>query len=153
MIYWTGYGDETGQFETNAPRAVLRDATNVEEVVVRLRDGSRKGSTLRFEAEIITSGRAQNVLDKKVVQVVETATQDVIAHDPEPTTMAQVDVWIDMPSRITQPESPNSAAADATTKSTVRAATPATRAMTGNGIYSIRLRTCWNDLATFPPGW
>ena len=76
MAYWTRYGDETGQFATNPPRAVLRVATGAtEEVVVRLRNGSSEGSTLRFEAEIITSPRVWGVLEKKVDQVDETAAQ------------------------------------------------------------------------------
>ncbi len=151
MMYWTEYGDETGQFDTNAPRAVLRPKTGTDEVVVRLRDGSRTGSTLRFEAEIITRPRVQNVLDKKIEQIVETATD--IAPDPEPTAMAHVDVYVDMPNRIAQPELPTT---DTAAKSTVRAATPATRARRCNGIYSSRLVQCWNEIGTYPEnvgGW
>ncbi len=149
MNYWTEYGDETGQFETNAPRAVLRDATSNDEVIVRLRDGSRKDSTLRFEAEIISSPRVKNVLDGKVDDVVETATPDEIEHELQPTTMTQLSVYIDIPARIVQPETPIPAPADATTKSTMRTATPATRGMRCNNIYSSRLSACWNEIGTY----
>jgi hypothetical protein len=149
MNYWTEYGDETGQFETNAPRAVLRDATSADEVIVRLRDGSLKGSTLRFEAELISAPRVQNVLDGKVGEVVETDIPGEIEHELQPTTMTQLSVYIDIPARIAQPETPIPAAADATTKSTLRTATPATRAMSCSGVYSSRLRTCWNDIGTY----
>lgn len=148
MAYWTRYGDETGQFATNPPRAVLRVATGAtEEVVVRLRNGSSEGSTLRFEAEIITSPRVWGVLEKKVDQVDETAAQVEHAHDLEPTTLENVEMFIDMPNRITQPE----ASADGAAKSMLRTATPSARSnLTCNGITSSRLRTCWNNIGTYP---
>lgn len=148
MAYWTSYGDETGQFVTNPPRAVLRVADGAsEEVVVRLRNGSNEGSTLRFEAEVITSPRVWGVLEQKVDQVDETAAQVEHEHDLEPTTLENVEVFIDMPNRITQPEAP--AVGDA--KSTLRRATPSLRSnLTCNGITSSRLRTCWNNIGTYP---
>ena len=148
MAYWTRYGDETGQFESNPPRAVIRvadgaDAT--EEVVVRLRDGSNEGSTLRFEAEIITSPRVWGVLEKKVDQADETTPQVEHTHDLEPTTLDNVEVFIDMPTRITQPEAPAEPAA----KSTLRTATPSTRNRTCNGVTSSQLSRCWNDIGQY----
>jgi hypothetical protein len=154
MAYWTRYGDETGQFVTNPPRAVLRVADGAaEEVVVRLRNGSNEGSTLRFDAEIITSPRVWGVLEKKVDQVDETAAQVEHTHELEPTTMENVEMFIDMPARITQPDAPTAKAANAGATSMLRAA-PSTRSMTCNGVRSSRLVRCWNEIGTYgQPAW
>jgi len=155
MAYWTSYGDETGQFAVNPPRAVLRVADGAtEEVVVRLRNGSSEGSTLRFEAEIITSPRVWGVLEKKIDQVDETAAQVEHAHDLEPTTLENLEMFIDMPNRITQPDAPTPKAADAGATTMLRAAAPSTRSMTCNGIRSSRLVRCWNEIGTYGrPQW
>ncbi len=146
MRYWTGYGDETGQFEVNPPRAVLRPVDGSgDEVVVRLRDGSLQGSTLRFEAEVVASPRVWNVLEQKIDQVDETEA-DLPESAVVPEEMGAVEVFIDMPKRITQPEAPTDVASDAVVDSLLQTRTPATRAMTCNGNRSSQLVRCWQDL-------
>jgi hypothetical protein len=151
MRYWTAYGDETGQFEVNPPRAVLRPVDGSgDEVVVRLRDGRREdGQTLRFEAEVITSPRVWNVLEKKIDQVDETAVD--LPGNPQvadaPEEMGAVEVFIDMPKRIAQPVTVSyGATSDAVVDSLLQTRTPATRAMTCNGNRSSQLVRCWQDL-------
>jgi hypothetical protein len=146
MLYWTGYGDETGQFEANAPRAVLRPADGSgDEVVVRLRDGSRKGSTLRFEAEVVASPRVWSVLEKKIDQVDETEV-DLPESAVVPEEMGAVEVFIDMPKRIAQPDASTDVASGGAAKSMLQTRTPATRSMTCNGNRSSQLVRCWQDL-------
>ena len=127
------------------------DLDAADEVVVRLRDGSSEESTLRFEAEIITSPRTWGVLEHKVEQVDETAPHGEHAHQLEPTTLDNVEVFIDMPNRITQPEAPTEPAA----KSALGTATPSLRSnRTCNGITSSRLVRCWNEIGTYGlSGW
>jgi hypothetical protein len=148
LAYWTLYGDKTGQFETNPPRAVLHgldpgEGTR-EEVEVRLRDASPNGTTLTFDAEIITSTRVWNILDKKIAEIDETLPPS----DPElePTTLTDVEMFIDMPTRITQPE-PEPTSTERTIDSQIKATqTPTPRMLTCNGVRSSRLSRCWNDL-------
>jgi hypothetical protein len=148
LAYWTLYGDKTGQFETNPPRAVLHgldpgEGTR-EEVEVRLRDASPNGTTLTFDAEIITSTRVWNILDKKIAEIDETLPPS----DPElePTTLTDVEMFIDMPARITQPEQ-EATTTERTIDSQIKAAqTPTPRMLTCNGVRSSRLSRCWNDL-------
>jgi hypothetical protein len=153
LAYWTLYGDKTGQFETNPPRAVLHgldpgEGTR-EEVEVRLRDASRNGTTLTFDAEIITSTRVWNILDKKIAEIDETLPPS----DPElePTTLTDVEMFIDMPARITQPE-PEPTSTERTIDSQIKATqTPTPRMLTCNGVRSSRLSRCWNDLSDPSP--
>jgi len=148
LAYWTLYGDKTGQFETNPPRAVLHgldpgEGTR-EEVEVRLRDASPNGTTLTFDAEIITSTRVWNILDKKIAEIDETLPPS----DPElePTTLTDVEMFIDMPTRITRPE-PEPTSTERTIDSQIKATpTPTPRMLTCNGVRSSRLSRCWNDL-------
>ena len=148
LAYWILYGDQTGQFETNPPRAVLQGLDSgegtQEEIVVRLRDASRNGTTLTFDAEIITSTRVWNILDKKIAEIDETLPPG----DPElePTTLTDVEMFIDMPARITQPDQ-EATTTERTIDSQLKA-TPTTtpRMLTCNGVRSSRLSRCWNDL-------
>jgi hypothetical protein len=146
MRYWTAYGDETGQFETNAPRAVLQAvdaAGNLQQVVMRLSDGSRKGTTVRFHAEIITNENVQDTLDAKVDKVEQTEPPGEPVLVTEPTTLTDVELFVDMPQRITQPEAEDES---------VRAGwwtNPETWMPNGgtcNGVYSSRLRNCWENI-------
>ncbi len=142
MLYWTAYGDETGQFETNPPRAVLQAADaagNLQQIVVRLSDGSRRGSTLRFDAEIVTSENVQNVLDAKVDEVVETEPPGEPVLVTEPTTLADVELFVDMPKRIAQPEP----------ESPRQTRTWMPNGGNCNGVFSSRLRNCWDNIPAF----
>ena len=155
MAYWTAYGDETGQFESNPPRAVLQAADaagNLQEVVVRLSNGSREGTTVRFDAKIITNENAQNALDAKVDKVVQTEPSGEPVLVAEPTTLTDVEVYVDMPQRIIQPE--------ADTEARIRAgqarSNPQTWMPNGgtcNGVYSSRLRNCWQNIPSFGTIW
>jgi hypothetical protein len=155
MAYWTAYGDETGQFETNPPRAVLQAADaagNLQEVVVRLSNGSRNGMTVRFDAEIITNENVQDALDAKVDKVVQTEPSGEPVLVTEPTTLTDVELYVDMPQRITQPE--------ADTEARLRAgqarSNPQTWMPNGgtcNGVYSSRLRNCWQNIPSFGTIW
>ena len=154
MAYWTAYGDETGQFESNPPRAVLQAADaagNLQEVVVRLSNGSREGTTVRFDAKIITNENAQNALDAKVDKVVQTEPSGEPVLVAEPTTLTDVEVYVDMPQRIIQPE--------ADTEARIRAgqarSNPQTWMPNGgtcNGVYSSRLRNCWENIPSLGSG-
>jgi len=164
MAYWTGYGDETGQFTANPPRAVLRAADGSgggEEVVVRLRDGSQQGTTLRFDAQVITNPVVWDQLEAKVDRVDETTPPGEHDHETEPTALANVEMFVDMPRTITQPKAtPAAAAPGTTTTPSARRAenqgnwqTNPQRWMpnggTCNGVYSSRLRNCWENIPNF----
>ncbi|MBL6633318.1 MAG: hypothetical protein ISP32_02855 [Thermoleophilia bacterium] len=123
MAYWTEYGDETGQFTRTPPRAVLRAADGSgggEEVVVRLRDGSQKGTTLRFDAEVISNPAVWNQLELKVDRVDETTPPDQPSPDLEPTALTNVEMFVDMPRTITQPRAKRPAPGITTTPSARR---------------------------------
>ena len=123
LAYWDAYGDETGQFTANPPRAVLRAADasgSDEEVVVRLRNGSQKGTTLRFDAEVITSPAVWDQLEAKVDRVDETAPPGEPARELEPTALANVEMFVDMPRTITQPRAKRPAPGITTTPSARR---------------------------------
>lgn len=166
MAYWTGYGDRTGQFTANPPRAVLRAADGSgggEEVVVRLRDGSQKGTTLRFDAQVITNPAVWDQLEAKVDKVDETAPPEEPGHETEPTALTNVEMFVDMPRTITQPRATPAPAAPGTTT------TPSARKAenqanwqqnpqrwmpnggTCNGVTSSRLRNCWENIPNFCP--
>ena len=86
LAYWTGYGDVTGQFEESPPRAVLQ-GTNAAgdrvEIVVRLRDASRQGETVKFDAEVITNPRGVHKVEAKAHEVDQTdAGEHAIVSDP-----------------------------------------------------------------------
>ena len=182
MAYWTGYGDRTGQFTANPPRAVLRTADGSgggEEVVVRLRDGSQKGTTLRFDAEVITNPAVWDQLEVKVDKVDETAPLEEPGHQTEPTALTNVEMFVDMPRTITQPKA--QPAAPGTTTPSARKAenqnewrdwcrqfddrgwstgnapcesrTSPQQWMpnggTCNGVRSSRLRNCWGNIPNF----
>jgi len=143
MAYWTGYGDVTGQFTKNPPRAVVQgtDADgDLVEVVVRLRDASRTGGTVKFDAEVITNLKGLRKLEAKVDEVDQT---DVGEHASvsDPERLIDVEVFVDMPPKITQPqvETARSAARRAD-------AAPTPRILTCNGVRSSRLTTCWNNI-------
>ena len=152
MAYWTGYGDRTGQFTANPPRAVLRAADGSgggEEVVVRLRDGSQQGRTLRFDAQVITNPAVWDQLEAKVDKVDETAPLEEPGHETEPTALTNVEMFVDMPRTITQPKA-QPAAPGTTTPSARKAENQAQKWMpnggTCNGVYSSRLRNCWENI-------
>jgi len=155
MAYWTEYGDETGQFTRTPPRAVLRAADGSgggEEVVVRLRDGSQQGRTLRFDAQVITNPAVWDQLEAKVDRVDETTPPDEHGHETAPTAITNVEMFVDMPRTITQPKATPAAAAPGTTTtpSARRAENQTQRWMpnggTCNGVYSSRLRNCWENI-------
>ncbi len=151
MAYWTGYGDRTGQFTTNPPRAVLRTADGSGEgVVVRLRDGSQRGTTLRFDAEVITNPAVWNQLELKVDRVDETTPPDQPSPDLEPTALTNVEMFVDMPRTITQPKAQPAVPGATTTPSARKAENQAQKWMpnggTCNGVYSSRLRNCWENI-------
>ena len=153
LAYWTGYGDVTGQFTKNPPRAVVQgtDASGDRvEVVVRLRDATREGSTVRFDAEVITNPKGLRKVEAKVDQVDPTHVgEHLIVSDPEKLT--GVEVFVDMPPKITQLE-------EETTRSASHGAdaAPTPRTLTCNGVRSSRLTTCWDaitpELAQTWPG-
>ena len=152
MAYWTVYGDETGQFETNAPRAVLQAsdaAGNLKQVVVRLSDGSRKGMTVRFDAEIISNENVQDTLDGKIDKVDETEPAGEPVLVTEPTTLTDVELYVDMPKRITQPETEDESVR-ANWQSKPQKWMP--NGGTCNGVYSSRLRNCWENIPSLGSG-
>jgi hypothetical protein len=145
LVYWTGYGDVTGQFTKNPPRAVVQGtdaAGDRVEVVVRLRDATREGSTVRFDAEVITNPKGVRKVEAKVDQVDPTHVgEHVIVSDPKKLT--GVEVFVDMPPKITQPEEDT---ARTTTRQVDATQTTTPRNLRCNGVLSSRLRTCWNDI-------
>lgn len=143
LAYWTGYGDVTGQFEKRPPRAMVQgtDADgDLVEIVVRLRDASRQGDTVKFDAEVITNAKGLRKVEAKVEEVDRT---DVGEHASvsDPERLTDVEVFVDMPPKITQHE-------EQTARSAVRLAddAPSPRTLTCNGVRSSRLTTCWNDI-------
>ena len=98
MAYWTRYGDKTGQFKTTPPRVVLQgaDAAGDKKVVVRLRDASRTGTTLKFDAQVITSPAESEQLGAKIDKIDDTPQ----VGDPvlKPTALTDVELFVDMPS-------------------------------------------------------
>lgn len=153
MAYWTGYGDETGQFKTKPPRAVLQSAGSPEEVVVRLRDASRKGRTLSFDAEVVFSPAVWERLDHKVDEVDENPTPDELGSFRKPRVMADVEMFVDMPKKIIQPKPSSGFEGRALTRPTrsVRVGWPDEHPMlpddlTCAGVSSSRLRMCWNEM-------
>ena len=153
MRYWTLYGDKTGQFESDPPYAVVRGsgAQQGDAVVVKLRKGSRKGSTLTFEAEVETRGQVLRLLKSKIAQTVERQIGSLTQVN-KPEAMTNVAVHIDIPKTMTPP-------AQTAAKSMLRTAKPSMRAMTCNGNYSSQLVMCWQDLncvngagANYSPG-
>jgi len=164
MAYWTGYGDKTGQFTANPPRAVLRAADasgGGEEVVVRLRDGSQKGTTLRFDAQVITNPAVWDQLEAKVDRVDETTPPDEHGHETQPTELTNMEMFVDMPRTITQPKAEPAAPGTTTTASARRAENQANwrtnpqrwmpNGGTCNGVSSQRLRNCWENIPSFCP--
>lgn len=145
MAYWTGYGDVTGQFTKNPPRAVVQgtDAEgNLVEVVVRLRDASRKAATVRFGAEVITNPEALRKVQAKVDDVDQTDIgEHAIASDP--ARLTDIELFVDMPPKITQPEA---GTARKTTRQADASQTATPRNLRCNGVVSSRLRTCWDDI-------
>lgn len=143
LAYWTGYGDATGQFEKRPPRAMVQ-GTDAEgdlvETVVWLRDASRQGDTVKFDAEVITNTKGLRKVAAKVKEVDQTDVgEHVSVSDPERLT--DVEVFVDMPPKISQPD-------EETAGSAVRRAdaAPTPRTLTCNGVRSSRLTTCWNDI-------
>ena len=140
MRYWTLYGDKTGQFESDPPYAVVRGsgAQQGDAVVVKLREGSRKGSTLTFEAEVETRSQVLRLLKSKIGKTVERQIGS-LTHVKKPEAMTDVAVHIDIPKTLTPP-------AQTAAKSMLRTAKPSMRAMTCNGNYSSQLVMCWQDM-------
>lgn len=155
LAYWDAYGDETGQFTANPPRAVLRAADasgGGEEVVVRLRNGSQRGTTLRFDAEVITSPAVWDQLEAKVDRVDDTTPPGEPVRELEPTALANVEMFVDMPRTITQPRAKRAAPGTTTTPSARRAENQQRWMPNGgtcNGVYSSRLRNCWQNIPNF----
>jgi hypothetical protein len=147
LVYWTGYGDVTGQFTKNPPRAVVQGtdaAGDRVEVVVRLRDATREGSTVRFDAEVITNPKGVRKVEAKVDEVDPTHVgEHVIVSDPKKLT--GVEVFVDMPPKITQPEEDT---ARTTTRQVDATQTTTPRNLRCNGVLSSRLRTCLNNITT-----
>jgi hypothetical protein len=149
LAYWMSYGDVTGQFNDNPPRAVLHGLDTgegiEEEVVVRLRDASRAGKTLTFKAEIIESTRVFEVLEKKITMVDETLP--LSESELEPTSLTSVKMFVDMPQRIVQPDT-EEAESRLFSRANV-ALSPALRTLTCNGVKSSQLVTCWADIGDY----
>lgn len=141
LAYWTRYGDVTGQFTKNPPRAVVQGtdaAGDRVEVVVRLRDATREGSTIRFDAEVITNPKGVRKVKAKVNQVDPTHVgEHVIVSDPKKLT--GVEMFVDMPPKVTQPEE---GTARTTTHQADATQTTTPRTLTCNGVRSSRLTTC-----------
>jgi hypothetical protein len=158
LVYWTGYGDVTGQFTKNPPRAVVQgtDASGDRvEVVVRLRDATREGSTVRFDAEVITNPKGVRKVEAKVDQVDPTHVgEHAVVSDPKKLT--GVEVFVDMPPKIIQPEQEETAGTTVRQDAAAQTATP--RTLTCHGVRSSRLRTCWRQITraqaqTWPGEW
>ena len=145
MAYWTVYGDKTGQFKTTPPRVVLQgvDAAGGKKVMVRLRDASRTGTTLKFNAQVITRPAESEQLGAKIDKVDDTPQ----VGDPvlKPTAMTEIEMFVDMPStpRI-QPKTKSAAFAADATPSSRKAQT-----MTCNRVTSNRLRLCWPNIQSW----
>ena len=161
MAYWTAYGDVTGQFKKNPPRAVVQGtdaAGNLVEVVVRLRDASRQDAMVRFDAEVITNPTGLRKVKAKVDDVDETDVGEY-ASAPDPERLTGIELFVDMPPKITQPEEEADgmgAAVLGRRAGATRALMP--RTLTCNGVRSSRLTTCWNDITpeqaqTWPGKW
>ena len=153
LAYWTTYGDETGQFKANPPRAVLQSADGRKEVVVRLRDASQEGETVRFDAQVITSPAVWDQLENKVDKVDDDQQPDEHRHILKPKVLTDVEMFVDMPKRITQPDAPEPTldqGALASRSRTPRTSfnTPARKPdnLTCAGVRSSRLRMCWNEM-------
>jgi hypothetical protein len=148
LAYWLSYGDVTGQFDDNPPRAVLRGVNPVDgvsdEVVVRLRDASRKGTTLTFDAEIIESTRVWNVLDEKLAEIDETLPPG--DPDLDPTTLTDAKMFVDMPQRITQLKPESDVRMLAATRAQPQTTT---RGRSCGGVYSSQLVTCWAEIGDY----
>ena len=153
LAYWMSYGDVTGQFTTNPPRAVLHGLDTgegiQEEVVVRLRDASRKGKTLTFSAELIESTRVFDVLEKKITMVDETLPLGEVKLERfvGGEQWADVKMFVDMPQRIVQLDSEE--AESRLFSRTNVALSPALRNRTCNGVTSSQLVTCWADIGDY----
>lgn len=149
LAYWMSYGDVTDQFTTNPPRAVLHGLDTgegiQEDVVVRLRDASREGKNLTFNAELIESTRVFDVLEKKITMVNETLPFS--ESELEPTSLTSVKMFVDMPQRIVQPDS-EEAESRLFSRANV-ALSPALRTLTCNGVKSSQLVTCWADIGDY----
>lgn len=147
LAYWRSYGDVTGQFTANPPRAVLHGLNPADgvsdEVVVRLRDASRKGTTLTFDAEIIESTRVWGVLDKKIAEVDGTLTPG--DPDLEPNSLTDVEMFVDMPQRIVQPKPESEVRIMAATPTQPQ---PSVR-LSCSGVTSSQLVTCWDDIGDY----
>lgn len=139
--YWTAYGDASGQFESDPPYAVVRGSGDQQgdAVVVLLREGSRKGSTLTFEAEIETRSQVLRLLKSKIAKTIEREI-GALTHVTKPEAMKDVVVHIDVPKTIAHPD-------QAAAKSMLRTARPAVRDMSCNGVYSSQLVQCWEALS------
>ena len=153
LAYWMSYGDVTGQFITNPPRAVLHGLDTgegiQEDVMVRLRDASREGKTLTFNAELIESTRVVNVLEKKISMVDETLplSEFKLERDVGGEQWADVKMFVDMPQRIVQPDSEE--AESRLFNRTEVALTPALRMLTCNGVKSSQLVNCWENIGDY----
>lgn len=152
LAYWTTYGDETGQFKANPPRAVLQSADGRKEVVVRLRDASREGETVRFDARVITSPAVWDQLEVKVDKVDEDRSPEEHRHLLRPKDLADVEMFVDMPKRINQPEPEpgldQGALASRSRTPRTSFTTPARKPdnLTCAGVRSSRLRMCWDEM-------
>ncbi len=153
LAYWMSYGDVTDQFITNPPRAVLYgfDTTEgiQEDVVVRLRDASREGKTLTFNAELVESTRVFNVLEKKISMVDETLPLSEVKLERfvGGEQWTDVKMFVDMPQRIVQPDS-EEAESRLFSRANV-ALSPALRTLTCNGVKSSQLVTCWETIGDY----
>jgi hypothetical protein len=149
LAYWMSYGDVTGQFNDNPPRAVLHGLDTgegiEEEVVVRLRDASRAGKTLTFKAELIESTRVFEVLEKKITMVDETLP--LSESELEPTSLTSVKMFVDMPQRIVQVD--HEEAESRLLSQTEVALTPALRMLTCSGVKSSQLVNCWENIGDY----
>ena len=149
LAYWMSYGDVTGQFNDNPPRAVLHGLDTgegiEEEVVVRLRDASRAGKTLTFKAELIESTRVFEVLEKKITMVDETLP--LSESELEPTSLTSVKMFVDMPQRIVQVD--HEEAESRLLSQTEVALTPALRMLTCSGVKSSQLVNCRENIGDY----
>lgn len=151
LAYWTTYGDETGQFKASPPRAVLQSADGLKEVVVRLRDASQKGTTVRFDAQVITSPAVWDQLEVKVDKVDDDQSPEDHTHILKPRALDDVEMFVDMPKRITQPKPQpglDQGAIASRSRGPRAARTPARKPdnLTCAGVDSSRLRMCWNEM-------
>ncbi len=139
MSYWVALEE---RFEKDPPFAVIRGSGEQagDAVVVKLRDGTRKGSTITFRAEVESSSQVLALLKSKIGKTIKQEIGD-LNHLTSPESMTNVTLHIDIP------KAPGKAPS---TKAT-RTLGPSTR-MTCNGNTSNQLVVCWDDLVNYV-GW